>query len=132
MNPYIYSEARVTKLIQQYKQHNTLVVGVDFDFTIYDPTTDSMYLDVVEILLKAEQLNFTLCLWTANLARVPFILDKCKSSGLNFKYVNKSPIHIEHEIVKPHFNILLDDTAGLGQALDILEQTIQRLKERQC
>lgn len=128
MNPFTQTPNRVAKLLEQYNTHNSIVIGVDFDFTIYDPITHTVHTDIINLLLQAEQLNCKLCLWTANLSRIPYILDVCKQHGLDFKYINESPIHIEHEVVKPHFNLLLDDTAGLGQAVEILEQFIKELQ----
>lgn len=130
MNPYLLTSNRITKLLQQYNEHNSLVIGVDFDFTIYDPITHTIHTDLINLLLDAQQLNCVLCLWTANITRLPFILDICKQANLTFEYINESPIHIEHEVIKPHFNILLDDTAGLGQAVDILEQTINLIRNQ--
>ena len=129
MNPFTTTSARVAKLLLQYKQHGSIIIGVDFDFTIYDPVTDTMHLDIIILLLQAEQLNCKLCLWTANASRLPDILHRCKDVGLDFQWVNKSPIHIENEVVKPHFNLLLDDTAGLGQSIEILTQVLRNLNE---
>ena len=130
MNKHTLTSTRVAKLLTQYKTHGSLVIGVDFDFTIYDPTTDTIHKDLVDLLLVAQsELDCILCLWTANNSRIPFIMTKCCPVGLYFDHHNCSPILIEPGVVKPHFSILLDDTAGLGQAIEILEQTIKQIKE---
>ena len=95
MNPFTQTPNRVAKLLEQYNTHNSIVIGVDFDFTIYDPITHTVHTDIINLLLQAEQLNCKLCLWTANLSRIPYILDVCKQHGLDFKYINESPIHID-------------------------------------
>lgn len=62
MNPYLLTSNRITKLLQQYNEHNSLVIGVDFDFTIYDPITHTIHTDLINLLLDAQQLNCVLCL----------------------------------------------------------------------
>lgn len=129
-NPNILSVYRTDKLIKQYQEHGSLIIGVDFDYTIYNPDIDYMYKDIISLLLEAQKINCKLCLWTANLSRIPFILDKCKTEGLVFDYINKSPITIEENVIKPHFNILLDDVAGLSQTLEILQSVLYKIKEQ--
>jgi hypothetical protein len=118
---------RVTKLVNQYNQHNSLVIGVDFDFTLYDPETDTIHQELVDLLHLAQDKNCILCLWTANTERLQYIIGKCAQAGLYFSYINESPITIAGGSTKPHFNILLDDTAGLGQAIEILELTLKEI-----
>lgn len=127
MNQFTQTSSRVSKLVDQHNLHGSIVIGVDFDFTIYNPIDHSMHMDIIDLLLQSESAGCKLCLWTANSSRIPYILHKCESIGLNFQYINESPIHIEHKVIKPHFNLLLDDTAGLGQAVEILEQFLKEL-----
>lgn len=130
-NQHTLSVYRVDKLVKQYHQHGSLIIGVDFDYTIYNPDIDYMHTDIISFLLEAQQLNCKLCLWTANASRIPFILDKCKAEGLVFDHINKSPITIEENVIKPHFNILLDDVAGLSQTLEILQSVLLNIKDLQ-
>ena len=127
-NSHSLTVNRVAKLVTQYKTHKSLAIGVDFDYTIYNPDIDHMYEDIIKFLLEAQAINCKLCLWTANTSRLPFIIDKCAEVGLVFDYINKSPINIGEETIKPHFNILLDDVAGLSQTLDILQDVLHTLK----
>ena len=127
MNPYLLTENRVVKLVAQYKEHGSLIIGVDFDYTIYDIQTKEVYTDIVDLVLEAQKLNCKLCLWTANKERLPRVIELCEEHGLVFEYINESPITIEEGIKKPHFNLLLDDVAALGQAVEILQQTIKEI-----
>lgn len=131
-NPDSLTIHRVNKLLKQYKKHGTLIIGVDFDYTIYNPDLNHMHKDIINFLLDAQSINCKLCLWTANSAKIPFILNKCKEVGLIFDYINDSPIKIEEGIRKPHFNILLDDVAGLSQTLEILVNVLAKIKEIKC
>ena len=105
---------------------------INLGFTIYNPDLDHMHKDIINFLLDAQSINCKLCLWTANSTKIPFILDKCKEVGLIFDYINESPIKIEEGIRKPHFNILLDDVAGLSQTLEILVNVLSEIKDTKC
>lgn len=129
MNPYLLTENRVTKLVTQYIEHGSLIIGVDFDFTLFNSMTKEYYTDISNLVIQAQQLDCKLCLWTANTARLDKIQAKCKEHGLVFDYINESPIDLGEDTIKPHFNLLLDDTAGLGQAVETLEQIIKQIKE---
>ena len=127
MNPYLLTENRVAKLVAQYKEHGSLVIGVDFDFTLFNSLTKEYYTDISDLVVEAQKLNCKLCLWTANTARLDRIQDKCKEHGLVFDYINESPINLGEHTVKPHFNLLLDDVASLGQTVEILQQTLKEI-----
>ena len=132
INKYTDTMPRVVKLLSQYKEHGSLVLGVDFDFTLWDGIDKVYYTDISDIIIQAQTLNFKVCLWTANVKRLNRIQDKCAEHGLVFDYINESPIDLGENTVKPHFNLLLDDTAGLGQALAVLIELIKRIKEIKC
>ena len=50
----------------------------------------------------------------------------CDLLGIKQPFINEGPIMPKAK--KPFFNIYLDDKAGLGQAYDILNQTVQLIK----
>lgn len=127
-NKYTTTEARVEKLLAQYREHGSLIIGVDFDFTLYNSVTKEYYIDISDLVLEAQTLNCKLCLWTANgTERVERIQDKCKEYGLVFDYINESPINLGEETVKPHFNLLLDDVSGLQQSVEILQLLMKEI-----
>lgn len=128
MNPYLITENRVAKLLLQYKEHGSLVIGIDFDFTLYSSVTKEYYTGISDLVIEAQQLNCKLCLWTANTERLNKIQSKCREHGLVFDYINESPINLGETTVKPHFNLLLDDTSGLQQTVEVLQQTIKEIK----
>ena len=124
MNPYLLIENRVTKLVTQYTEHGSLIIGVDFDFTLYNSITKEYYTDISDLVIEAQKLNCKLCLWTANTKRLDRIQTKCKEHGLIFDYINKSPINLGETTVKPHFNLLLDDVSSLGESVRTLRQVV--------
>lgn len=120
-NPYRNIEARVSKLLNQYKTHGRLIIGVDFDFTIYDPINNVVYDDIVDLLKKVQTKGHILCSWSANLDE-SLVRKIWQDNGLTIDYYNESPAFKGNR--KPHFNILLDDIVGLNEAILILEKFI--------
>lgn len=124
-NPHRYNQYRLHKL-KETSNKFPLVIGVDFDFTLVDPLDNySLYQDIVEILHQAKSVGFILCIWTANPDK-NLVLNKWLEAGISWDHYNMSPINPDNR--KPHFNILLDDSAGLEQSLELLQRLI-RYKE---
>ena len=116
INPNLDKNYRLQKIIRNYQKFGNIVVGVDFDFTLVDAITGETYEDIVQILKRGQRNEITYCIWTAN-EDEEYVTLKWYEAGLKFQYYNQSPINLE--AVKPHFNILLDDSAGLREALDL-------------
>jgi glutamine synthetase len=115
-NPNLDSEYRLKKIIRNYEKFGNVVVGVDFDFTLVDAVTNETYQDIVKILKRGQRKEIIYCIWTANDSGA-YVKSKWVEAGLEFQYYNDSPINPCSR--KPHFNILLDDSAGLKEALDL-------------
>ena len=49
---------------------------------------------------------------------------------MNFSYYNHSPINPSS--FKPHFNILLDDSAGLNESMELLCEFLDYLERLDC
>jgi hypothetical protein len=102
------------RLIEEYEEHGKLVIGFDFDNTIFDcHNNGGNYSDVISLLKKCKELGFILCLFTAELNPewINWKIKYCEHFGIKPDYINESPIM--NGTKKPVFNILLDDRAGL-------------------
>ena len=115
-NPNLDHDYRLKKIIRNYEKFGNIVVGVDFDFTLVDAVTNETYQDIVEILKRGQRNEVIYCIWTAN-DNDAYAKFKWIEADLEFHYYNESPINPGSR--KPHFNILLDDSAGLKEALDL-------------
>lgn len=115
-NPNLDRDYRLKKIIRNYEKFGNIVVGVDFDFTLVDAVTNETYKDIVEILKRGQRKEIIYCIWTAN-DNDAYVKSKWLEAGLEFQYYNESPINLCSR--KPHFNILLDDSAGLKEALEL-------------
>lgn len=127
MNPHRLNSTRLEKLKSTSLAHQ-IVIGVDFDYTLVDSSNNySLYPDIVSLLQEAQKVGFILCIWTAN-TNPSLVTTKWEEASLIWSYYNESPINPGKQ--KPHFNILLDDSAGLEQSMQLLKELITYKKEQ--
>ena len=115
----------ISRLRKEYDRHGKLVVGFDFDNTVFDcHARGGDYSEVIRLLQKCKKLGFILCLYTAELREdwLKWKIDYCKHYSIEPDYVNESPLLKGTK--KPFFNILLDDRAGLESAYSILKEVV--------
>lgn len=120
----------VERLLEKYHKENGLIIGFDFDHTIFDYHNEGGdYSCVIDLLKVCSELGFTMCLWTTepNEEKLSWKIDYCKELGIKVDYVNESPVKKFKHCVKPYFNILLDDISGLEEAYYILGETIEKI-----
>ncbi len=113
----------VEKLISVYKEHGKIIIGVDFDDTIY-PFTKVAYIEarchMLTELLKELRDVATLCLYTVAATDVLHYKEYIMQlKGIKPDFINESPVKLG-DGTKPFFNILLDDKAGLNEAIKTL------------
>lgn len=118
-------KATAERLLQEYHKYGKLVIGFDFDNTIYDYwNKGGDYSEVISALQKAKELGFILCLYTAETDKdkLKWKIHYCEQLGIKPTYVNKSPLIPES--AKPFFSLLLDDRAGLESAYNNLKYVL--------
>lgn len=123
-HPFCYSGS-FGRLCQELDTHKKLVIGFDFDNTIFDVhNKGGDYSQIINVLQKCKELGWTLCLYTAELREdwLKWKVDYCKHFGIEPDYVNESPLIKGTK--KPFFNLLLDDRAGLEEAYTLLIKVI--------
>ena len=131
-HPWFNFQNQVSRLIDTWKEHHNLVIGYDFDGTIFDTNKKGGdFGRVIELLKECSTLGFTMCLWTAE--PDDKVLDwkvmYAKEIGINVDYINKSPLM--SGTIKPYFNILLDDRAGLPYTFGLLNEVVRVIKAQQ-
>lgn len=120
-----FDHGAIARLKEDYDTHGKLVMGFDFDNTIFDVhNKGGNYSDVINLLQQCKKLGFILCLYTAELREdwLKWKIDYCKHFGIEPDYVNESPLLPGTK--KPFFNILLDDRAGLKSAYLTLKHVV--------
>lgn len=113
------------RLYREYETYSNLVVGFDFDNTIFDVHNNGgNYSEIISLLQQCKKLGFILCLYTSELRedRLKWKIDYCKHFRIEPNYVNESPLLPGTK--KPFFNILLDDRAGLESAYNNLKSVV--------
>jgi hypothetical protein len=121
----------IERLIENWMEHNRIIIAVDFDNTIYDFYNKGYTYDyVISLLKECKDMNCTLILLTCcDESKYNFILGECNKIGVKIDYINKSPEYIPYHSNKIYYNILLDDRAGLRSAYDILYTTKEIIKQ---
>ena len=124
-DPYCNHARIIDRLKNELEKYEFLIVGFDFDDTIYDYHNKGYTYDyVINLLKEAKELGFILCLYTVELDpdKLEWKINYCKNLGIEPDYVNKSPVMIS--TTKPFFNVLLDDRAGLYESYCTLKEII--------
>ena len=140
MKRYFNDEMVLARLINEYIQHKNLIIGFDFDNTVFDCHLVGLdCTDVVEVLKACSDLGFTMCLWTISSTdtsgnSIPLTLEQkikyCEMQGIKVDYINASPIQLgDAGDKKQFFSILLDDRAGLESSLKCLRATVEYIKK---
>lgn len=130
INPNRTAGHRVQKLIDQYVEYGSLIIGLDFDFTVVDTNNDfKPYTDVVALVKRTQNLiDCDICIWTANKCE-SLVKQKLEEAEIGWDYYNESPVNFG--TAKPYFNILLDDNAGLDEAMKHLTMFLDRIERGQ-
>lgn len=122
----------VEKLYQVWIKYKGIRILVDYDDTIkpYNTATEALCKDVIDTLIEAKKLGATVVLWTCRSgARLNEALKYCESIGLEFTEVNPTTPFLPGYSMKAYGNILLDDKAGLEQALTTLKLALYKYKK---
>lgn len=133
MNPYLKTEACVERLYKEYKQHNSLIIACDCDDTVFDFHGKGFSYEEVWLTLKrCQHLGFHIVAFTGvNPDKYEFVTKHFADNGIKITGINKNPIPLPFgNHGKMYFNILLDDRAGLGQALEILNSVVAKIEKK--
>lgn len=131
-----YKDKLVGKLKKAYLAHGKIVLGVDFDDTIFPYSDDSVEANIVctrvRELIHEVKPYAVLCLWTvANEWSLKYKRFICENHfGMPFDHYNDSPIFSGEDVRKPHFNILLDDSSGLGESITALKEFLEWVESK--
>lgn len=109
-----------TRLINEYKKYGSLVVGFDFDGTVYDyQQTGASHENVRQLLRDLKEIGCKLICWTAQ-SDLVFVMNFLNENNIPFDGINTNGIPLNWESRKPFFSALLDDRAGLIQVYEEL------------
>lgn len=137
-NSYLNDRKAIDRLKKEYLEHKNLVIGIDFDNTLFDYHKQGLeVLPVVNLIKKCSDLGFTICCHSdcANNENVVFKQQYLIHLDINATWFNTSPLNDPSKgesattvRYKPFYSILLDDRAGLSASYNILLTTLKELK----
>jgi len=92
VNSYLNDRKAIDRLKKEYQIHQILIIGFDFDETIYDFHNSELELKpVIDLLIKCSDLGFIMCL-NSIVDRIEFKEDYTDKLGIRVDYINSSPI----------------------------------------
>lgn len=130
-DPYLAVDACIQRLMDEYRKHPKLIIACDYDDTVFDfNQRGQTHQKVIDVLRRCNRVGFYVVLFTAS---DPSRFDEMKAylaeQSVIVDAVNENPIVLKfgnHR--KIYFNILLDDRAGLGQALETLSSVLAKVE----
>jgi hypothetical protein len=132
VDEFIQIENCIERLLREYNTHKKLIIAFDFDDTVFDyHRKGGKNETVLALLRRCQQLGFWLVMFTASAPeRFPEMIQYMQDQGIEVHSVNKNPINLPFGYHgKIYYNILLDDRAGLGQAVETLTAVLDRISE---
>lgn len=124
----------IDRLVKEWREQGYIIIGLDFDATIYPHYTIENNSDIDRVLAAVLQAQRVGCYVVIHTAATPdrhdAMMTFCSLQGIQVASINKTPIDLTYgkEGSKPFCNIYVDDRGGLIEAVTILEQaTIQML-----
>ena len=126
-DPFTFYSNAIDRLYSEWKKHPKLIVACDFDDTLYDfHQKGDTHNKVIDLLKRCKEHDFYVVMFTASKPeRFDMIREYMDSKGIQIDGFNENPIPLPFgNHGKIYFNILLDDRAGLGEAVTILDTVL--------
>lgn len=130
-NPYLTIDGCVDRLYREYKKHPKLIVAADHDDSVFDFHNKGYdYSDTINVLKRCRQHGFFIVVFTGTpREKWDDIFDFWSKLGIEITGINRNPIDLPFgNDGKIYFNILLDDRAGLGQSIEVLNKLIDKIE----
>jgi hydroxymethylpyrimidine pyrophosphatase-like HAD family hydrolase len=127
------TEACISRLLVEYARHKSLIVAFDFDDTVYDyHGKGRTYERVLELLRRSTKAGFHNVVFTACASdKFEGMRGYLDQQGVTVSAINENAIPLPFgNGGKIYYNILLDDRAGLGQAVEVLTKVLDEVERR--
>lgn len=125
-------ERYIARLTKEWKEHKKILLAVDFDDTLSPWKFDDFnYQEVFKAIKQAKEIGAYVVIFTAcKEERYDYIRKYCKEvGGFEIDGINENVIELPYgNQRKIYYNHLIDDRAGLMQALTILSIAMWRVK----
>lgn len=125
---YLLPNASYRRLYSEYKNYGKLVIGFDFDGTVYDyHGTGGTFYDVIALLKRLKAIGCDLICWTAH-PDLKHVEEYIKEKEIPCDGINTDGIPLKWTSRKAFFSALLDDRAGLIQVYQELTQLCETIE----
>lgn len=125
-------ERYIARLVREWKEYKKIILAIDFDDTISPWKFDNfMFQQVFKLIRDAQELGaYVVVFSSCKKDRFEYIRQYCRNHGkIEIDGINENVIELpygnEHKI---YYNHLLDDRAGLMEAMVILSIAMMRIK----
>jgi hypothetical protein len=122
----------INRLTEEWLQHGKIIVAIDFDDTIspWKLNSQEECNKVIEVLKDVCAVGAYIVIFTAcSSDRYQHIAEYCTSKGFSIDRINQNPIVLPYgNQTKVYANIFLDDRGGLDEALNILQESMYRVR----
>src|SRR5687768_13600441 len=126
------------RLRREWREHDGLIVAVDFDSTLcpykqYEIDVDSEL--IRQLVRELAQYGCTIIIWTAaEEERHPQVKQYLADHAISYDYFNEDAptSRLKYKTRKLYYNVLLDDRAGLYEVYTMLCQLLEEVKYSTC
>lgn len=130
-NPYTDTDFCVDRLYSEYKKHPKLIIAVDHDDSVFDFHNKGYdYSETISAVKRCRDLGFYIVVFTGTAKEKWHEIFNYWDNviGIKIEFINRNPITLPFgNDGKIYYNILLDDRAGLGQSLEILNKLLDKI-----
>lgn len=114
----------IERLFNEWKEHGNIIIGLDFDDTIFPYREDiTDHEEVIATVKLAVSTGARVIIYTGSAPdRYDFIKSYCDKIGIKITAINENIIIPFGDNRKIYCNVYIDDRAGLTEALNILRQ----------
>jgi len=132
MDEFLVPNKSFLRLLEEYKKYGSLVIGFDFDSTVFDyHKKGTTYTMIINLLRELQHIGCKLVCWTAQ-KDLPFVEKYLTDNKIPFDGINVNGIELGWESRKPMYSALLDDRAGLIQVYQELKLLVEIINKQQA
>ena len=131
MDYYLDNKNAVNRLVEEWKKYGKIIIGYDFDDTVFDfHQKDRTYKNVINLLKKCKKLGAYFIVFTCcGEDEYDKIKNYLNENKLPYDKINENIDFVKFTGRKVYYNIMLDDRAGLSSAYKVLLKTIKIIKK---
>lgn len=130
MDFYLNKINTINRLVNEWYSYGKIIIGVDFDDTIYDFHKKGRKHDnVINLLKQCKEVGCYIIINTCN-KDYEFIKKYCSEIGIEIDSINENMPFTKFDTEKIYCNIMLDDRAGLESAYTALQTALNIVSVR--